>query len=185
VAECVFDLVVLQQERAGHALCVAGGKSDKIALKPGHQHARDAFAVQILAQFGAGQSKGFVQLAVGISKARQIIQLIRSEKFRCALFRAKVHKRNVRALVFDLRTEFRELGDRLAAKGSPKVAEEHQQQRALLRERMNGLAALRTVGFQQLRINSFCLEHRCLHLYRFSRYRQCWRRRAGGVQGKR
>ena len=57
------------------------------------------------------------------------------------------------------------LGDRLAAKGSPKVAKEHQQQRALLRERMNGLAALRTVSFQQLWINSFCLEHRCLHLY--------------------
>ena len=176
MAEGIFYLTALQQERARHALYIAGRETDKIAIEPGRQHAIDAFAVQILAQFGTGQSKSFIQLAVGISKARQIIQLIRSEKFRCALFRAKVHKRNVRALVFDLRAEFRELGDRLAAKGSTKVAKEHQQQRALLRERMNGLAALRTVSFEQLWINSFCLEHRGLHLYRFSRYRQCWRR---------
>jgi hypothetical protein len=172
VAERVFDLIALQQERAGHALYVAGGKTDKIAIEPGHQHAIDAFAVQILAQFGAAQSKRFVQLAVRISKARQIIQLIRSEKFRSALFCAQVHKRYLRALVFDFRAEFRELGDRLAAKGSAKVAKEHQEQRALPRERMNGLAGLRTVSFQQLCINSFCLKHRYFHLYRFLRERQ-------------
>jgi hypothetical protein len=155
VAECVFDLVVLQQERAWHALYVAGGKSDKIAIEPGHQHARDAFAVQILAQFGAGQSKRFVQLAVGISKARQIVQIIGSEKFRGALFRAQVHERDLRPLLFDLRTKFRKLGDRLAAERSAKMAEKHQQQRAILRKRANGLAGLRAVRFQQLRINSF------------------------------
>ena len=172
VAESVFDLIALQQERAGHALDVAGGKTDKIAIEPGHQHAIDAFAVQVLAQFGAAQPKRFVQLAVGIGKARQVIQLIRSEKLRSALFCAQVHKRDLRALVFDLRAESRELGDRLAAKGSAKVAKEHQQQRALLRERMNGLAGLGTISFQQLRINSFCLKHRCLHLYRFFGERQ-------------
>jgi hypothetical protein len=37
---------------------------------------------------------------------------------------------------------------------------------------MNGLAGLRTVRLQQLRIESFCLEHRWLHVYRFLRKRQ-------------
>ena len=107
VTKCVFDLVVLQQKRARHPLYVARGKSDKIALEPGHQHARDAFAVQILAQFGASQSKRFIELSVGIGKARQIVQMIGSEKFRSALFRAQVHERNLRPLPFDLRTKFR------------------------------------------------------------------------------
>ena len=119
-----------------------------------------------------GQPKRFVELAIGIREARQIAQLIGSEKFRGALFRAKMHKRDVRAFVFDLRAQFRELGDRLAAKGSAKMAEEHQEQRPILRQRMNGLAGLRTVRLQQLRIKSFCLEHRWLHVYRFSRKRQ-------------
>jgi SLT domain-containing protein len=56
-----------------------------------------------------------------------------------------VHKRDVRSLVFDLRTEFRELGDRLAAKRSAKMAEENQEQWTILRKGMNSLAGLRTV----------------------------------------
>ena len=172
VTECVFDLIVLQQEGARHALRVAGGKADKIAFEPGHQHARDAFAIQILAQFGVGQPKRLVELAIGIREARQIVQLIGSEKLRGALFRAKMHKRDARAFVFDLRAQFRELGDRLAAKGSAKMTEEHQEQRPILRQRMNGLAGLRTVRLQQLGIESFCLEHRRLHIYRFLRKRQ-------------
>jgi hypothetical protein len=83
-----------------------------------------------------------------------------------------MHKRDARAFVFDLRAQFRELGDRLAAKGSAKMAEKHQEQRPILRQRMNGLAGLRTVRLQQLRIESFCLEHRWLHVYRFLRKRQ-------------
>ena len=172
MTECVFDLIVLQQERARHALRVAGGKADKIAFEPGHQHARDAFAVQILAQFGVGQPKRFVELAIGIREARQIIQFIRSEKFACAFFRTEMHKRDARAFAFDLRAKFRELGDRLAAKGSAKMAQEHQEQRPILRKRMDGLAGLRPVRLQQLRIESFCLQHRCLHVYRFLRERQ-------------
>jgi len=119
-----------------------------------------------------GQPKRLVELAIGIREARQIVQLIGSEKFRGALLRAKMHKRDVRAFVFDLRAQFRELGDRLAAKGSAKMAQEHQEQRPIPRQRMKGLAALRTVRLQQLRIESFCLEHRWLHVYRFLRKRQ-------------
>jgi hypothetical protein len=83
-----------------------------------------------------------------------------------------MHKRDARAFAFDLRAKFRELGDRLAAKGSAKMAQEHQEQRPILRKRMDGLAGLRPVRLQQLRIESFCLEHRCLHVYRFLRERQ-------------
>jgi hypothetical protein len=83
-----------------------------------------------------------------------------------------MHKRDPRAFVFDLRAQFRELGDRLAAKGSAKMAEEHQEQRSILRQRMNGLPGLRTVRLQQLPIESFCLEHRWRHVYRFLRKRQ-------------
>ena len=102
MAECVFDLRVLQEKRTGHALHVAGRKQRKITFEPGHQHTINAFAVEILAQFGASQTKDFVELAIGISKTRQIIQLIRSEKFAGTLFRAQVHKSDLRALEFDL-----------------------------------------------------------------------------------
>jgi len=102
MAEGILDLRALQQERTGHALHVASGKADKIAFEPGHQHAIDAFAVEILAQFGAGQTKDFVELAIGVGKTRQIIQLIGGEKFAGPLFRAQVHKSDLRALEFDL-----------------------------------------------------------------------------------
>ena len=102
MAECIFDLRVLQEKRTGHALHIAGGKQRKITFEPGHQHTINAFAVEILAQFGAGQTKDFVQLAIGVGKTRQIIQLIRGEKFAGTLFRAQVHKSDLRALEFDL-----------------------------------------------------------------------------------
>jgi hypothetical protein len=102
VAECIFDLRVLQEKRTGHALHIAGGKQRKITFEPGHQHAENAFAVEILAQFRAGQTKDFVELAIGVGKTRQIIQLIGREKFAGTLFRAQVHKSDLRALEFDL-----------------------------------------------------------------------------------
>jgi hypothetical protein len=43
------------------------------------------------------------------------------------------------------------------------------QKQTILGKRLNGLAGLRTVRLQQLRVNSFCLKHRGLHLYRFLR----------------
>ena len=102
MTECVFDFCVLQEKRAGHALHIAGRKQCKITFEPRHQHAINAFAVEILSQFSAGQTKDLVELAIGISKTRQIIQSIRSEKFGGALFRAEVHERDLRVLAFDL-----------------------------------------------------------------------------------
>lgn len=49
VAKSFEDLPVLQEESAGHALHVAGGKADEVAFQPGHQHAVDTFAVEVLA----------------------------------------------------------------------------------------------------------------------------------------
>jgi hypothetical protein len=57
--------------------------------------------------------------------------LIGSEKFGGTLFRAQVHKSDLRALEFDLCTKFCKLGDRLATKSSAEMAEEHQEQRAV------------------------------------------------------
>ena len=102
MAECIFDLRVLQEKRSGHALHIAGGKQGKITFAPGHQRAQNTFAVEILAQFGAGQTKDFVELAIGVGKTRQIIQLIGGEKLTGTLFRAQVHKSDLRALEFDL-----------------------------------------------------------------------------------
>ena len=42
------DLPVLQEESAGHALDISRRQADKIAFEPGHQHAVDAFAVEVL-----------------------------------------------------------------------------------------------------------------------------------------
>jgi len=172
VAKGIFDLCVLQEKRTGHALHITGGKQRKIAFEPRHQHAENAFAVEILAQFGAGQTKDFVQLAIGVGKTWQIIQVIGGEKFAGTLFRAQVHKGDLRALEFDLGTKFGKLGDRLATKSSAEMAEEHQQQRAVERESMNGLTGLRAIRLQQLQINAFGLRHCCFHLCRFLPERQ-------------
>ena len=61
----------------------------------------------------------------------------------------------LRSTRFDLRTFFGELGDRLAAKGSPEMAEEHQEKRRLDGERSEGLAVLRAEGIEQLWIDFF------------------------------
>jgi hypothetical protein len=49
VAKGFEDLPFLQEESAGHALHVASGKADEVAFQPGHQHAVDTFAVEVLA----------------------------------------------------------------------------------------------------------------------------------------
>jgi len=49
VPKGTLDLVVLEKESARHALDISRRQQGKIAFHPGHQHAIDAFAVQILA----------------------------------------------------------------------------------------------------------------------------------------
>jgi hypothetical protein len=70
-----------------------------------------------------------------------------------------MHKRDARAFGFDLRTKIGELGDRLAAKGSAEMAQEHEKQRTRGKS-FHGFAGLRTVGLQEFGINALGLEHR-------------------------
>lgn len=68
------------------------------------------------------QAESVIELAVGIGKTREVVEVIRGEKFGGAVFGAEVYKGDARALGFELRTKVRELGDRLATEGSTKVA---------------------------------------------------------------
>ena len=57
------------------------------------------------------------------------------------------------------RAKFGELGDRLATKGSTKVAEEDEEEWAVSRNGSDGFAGLRVVRLQQLRVDALCREH--------------------------
>jgi hypothetical protein len=98
-----------------------------------------------LAQFRVGQAKGIIQFAGGIGETGKIVELVRSEKICGALFGAQVDESQGGAFGFQLRTKFAELGDRLATKGSAKVAEEDQEEWAVGRNGGDGLAGLRLI----------------------------------------
>jgi hypothetical protein len=159
VAKGLEDLPVLKQESAGHALHVACRQTNKIAFEPGHQHAIDTFAVEVLAQLSVNQAEGVIEFAVGIGKTRQMVEVIRREKLGGAVFGTEVHKRDARTLGFELLAKFGELGDRLATEGSTKVAEKDQQERAVNGEGVDGFAGLRAVGLQKFRSDVFWSEH--------------------------
>jgi len=126
VAKRILDLTVLQEKSARHALDITRRQQGKIALHPGHQHAMDALAVQVLAQLGARKPECFIEPSVGVSESRKIVQFVRAEEFGGALFGAEMHKCDARALGLNLGTETGELGDRLAAERSTKVSQEHE-----------------------------------------------------------
>ena len=105
------------------------------------------------------QAESVVEFAVGIGKTREVVEVIRREKFGGAVFSAKVDKGDARTLGFELRTKFGELGDRLATEGSTKVAEKDQQERVVDRKRVDGFAGLRAVGLQELGSDLFGSEH--------------------------
>jgi hypothetical protein len=160
VPKAMFDQIVLQQEGARHALYVTCGKARKIAVHPGHQQAIDAFTVEILPPLGPRQPEGLIKLSVRIGKTRQIVQFVGSKKLRGACFGTKMHKGQTGSFGFNLGTKSGQLGDRLAAKGSTKMAQENEQQRMVSRKACDGFSALRMIGSQELRINVLCLEHR-------------------------
>jgi hypothetical protein len=123
----MFDEIVLQQESARHALYVAGGKARKIAIQPGHQETIDAFAVQVLPPLSPRQPEGLIKFSIGIGKTWQVVQFVRSKKLRGAFFGTEMHKGQTGSFGFNLGTKSGELGDRLAAKGSTKMAQENEQ----------------------------------------------------------
>lgn len=106
MAERFQNAVVTEQKSAGHSLNVAGRETDKVAFEPGHEHAIDAFAVEILAQFSAAKPEGVIKFAIGIGKARQIVQFVGSEEFSGALFGANVNKGNAGSFGLQFRTNF-------------------------------------------------------------------------------
>jgi hypothetical protein len=159
VAEGFENLAISQEEGAGHALNIASGQADEIAFQPGRQHAIDAFTIEILAQFGVSQAEGIIKFAVRIGNAREIVEMIGSEKLGGAFFGAKMHEGQPSAMGFELSAKFRELGDRLAAEGSAKVAQEDEQERMVERERVDGLAGIRTVRLQEFGGDVFGSEH--------------------------
>jgi hypothetical protein len=70
VTKRLEDAIVLQQERTGHALNIAGREAYEIAFEPGHQHAENALAIEVLAQFGTSQPEDVIEFAIGIGEAR-------------------------------------------------------------------------------------------------------------------
>ena len=106
VTESLANFAVSQEKSAGHALRIAGGKSDKVAFEPGEEHALNAFGVEILAELGVSEAEGGVKLAAGVREARQVIKFVGSEKFGGAFFRAEVHEGEPRALRLNLRAKF-------------------------------------------------------------------------------
>ena len=98
VAEAFEDLVAANQKSAGHALDVSGRKANKVAFEPRHQHTVDAFAVEILAKRSVGEAKSVIEFAFGIGEAGKIVQFVRREEFRGALFGAKMDERQASSL---------------------------------------------------------------------------------------
>ena len=73
------------------------------------------------------QAESVIEFAVGIGKTREVVEMIRSEKFRSAVFGSEMDEGKTRAFCFESRAKFGELGDRLATKRSAKVAQEDEQ----------------------------------------------------------
>ena len=105
------------------------------------------------------QAESVIEFAVGIGETREVVEMIRREKFGGAVFGAKVHKRDARTPGFELRTKFGELGDRLATEGSTEVAEKDQQERSVDRKGVDGFARLRAIGLQEYGSDVFWSEH--------------------------
>ena len=148
VTKALEQVAATDQKCAGHLLHIARGQSNEVAVEPGKQHAINAFAIEVLAQFRMSQAEGLVQLAGRIGETRQVVQLVRCEKFGGALFGSQMHEGQTSPLGFQFAAKFGELGDRLATKGSAKVAEEHQEQGVVGRNRGNRFAGLRLVRLQ-------------------------------------
>ena len=147
-AKTLENVIAANQKCARHLLYIASGQSNEVAVEPGKQHAIDAFAIEVLAQLRLSQAEGLIQLAGGIGETRQIVQLVRSEKFGGALFGSQMHEGQTGSFGFQFAAEVGELGDRLATKSSAKVAEEHQEQGAVGRNGGNRFAGLRLVRLQ-------------------------------------
>ena len=142
VAEEFADFVVLDKKDAGHALDVSGRQTDEVAFEPGKEHAIEAFAIEILTKFGAGQPEGFIEVGVGISEARGVVEFVVSEKGFGFFFGPKMNKSELGAVRFDL---FR---DHFAAEGASEVAKKDEEEGPIDGKLSERLTRLRAVAAQ-------------------------------------
>jgi len=80
VAESFLDFSVAEEENAGHAFDVACGEAYEVAVEPGDEHAREAFAIEILAEFGAREAESLIELGVGIAEAGDVGKFVVGEE---------------------------------------------------------------------------------------------------------
>lgn len=153
------DLILAQQENTGHALDVARWKANEVPRKPGRQHAENAFRVQILAPAGAHQAERQIEPSFDVTKPWLFGHaVIRKETPRLFLI-GQMNKCEPQPFLFNTSTFLGQLGDRLAAERSTKVAEKNQQYRRLCGEPSQGLTGLRTIRIQKRGIDAFRTRH--------------------------
>lgn len=135
---------------------VARGSTGPMPLQPRDNHAKDAFVIQILIPSGAHQSKGAIEITLGIGDAGEVREIVWGEEFlRFLVSVGKVDEGKLGALGFNLGSEFAELGDRLATKGSTKVTKKDKQNWLRRSEFAERLAALSLVLLEKMRRNYF------------------------------
>jgi hypothetical protein len=94
-----------------------------MTFQPCSQRPPDAFQIEVLPPIRTDKSKRLVQPPFRIHDARHVFQLVRRKKFlRFGIVVGEMHEGDLHAPKFDIAADSSELGDRLAAKRSSKVA---------------------------------------------------------------
>ena len=94
----------------------------------------------------APQAKRLIEAPFDVAKSRLVRQAIVREETQGLFFVSQMNKRKPRPSALDFFTLLSQLGDRLAAKRSTKVAEKNQQNRQFGREDSQWLTGLRAIG---------------------------------------
>ena len=126
-----MDFGVSEEENAGHAFDVACGEADEVAVEPGYEHAGEAFAIEILTEFGAREAESLIKLGLRIAEAGDVRKFVVSEKRLGFFFGAQVDEGELRAAGFDFLAPRGEVRDHLAAKGTAEMAEKRDELRTL------------------------------------------------------
>lgn len=127
VPERFPDLPVLQQKNSRHTLDIPGWNSRPMAVQPGPQHPHHIFIIHVLSQARPHQPEVFVQLAFRVPHPRHILKVMRRKVFlRSRIVCRQMHEGQLRSPLLYLFPDFTELGDRLAAERSTKIAQKDQ-----------------------------------------------------------
>jgi len=154
VAKGFFYFVIHDQKCARHSFHIPRRRSRPVPLKPGDQHAQNAFVIEILMPFRVRQPERLVELAGWVANSRHIFQLMLAKKLpRLFVAVCKVYECQPRAICLDCFSKFAQLGDRLAAKRSTKMPQKYQQHRLSGGQTFQRLAILRLIFVYQLRVD--------------------------------